>query len=224
MNLGIVTSYIVAGVIILGIVAMNLNVQNSSAELTLTQMQRQYVTNIADMLNDDLPNMGYDVNDVTRDSDGNIKIIECARDNRISFYRNLCETDVDCNNDDRPQELIEWRFLIDEDPISDSNPNHRTLRRTVTTNPASEEPEVDENDINVGVTEFNIQYYDTVGSNNPITTGLGCGSGVDDIKQLKVTLEVQSAERIHRRAQGDGRFISSVWEKRFTPSNLQIKD
>ena len=222
MNLGIVTSYIVAGVIILGIVAMNLNVQNSSAELTLTQMQRQYVANITDMLNDDLSNMGYDVNDVTRDSEGNIKIIECAQQNRISFYRNLCETDADCNNEDRPPELVEWRFLT-EGEISDSNPNHRTLRRTVTTDPASEEPEVDENNINVGVTQFEIQYFQTVGSNTNVT-GLGCGSGVDNIKQLKVTLEVQSAERIHYRAQGDGRFINSVWEKRFTPQNLQIKD
>ena len=223
MNLGIVTSYIVAGVIILGIVAMNLSVQNSSAELTLTQMQRQYVANISDMLNDDLSNMGYDVNDVTRDPEGNIKILECAQENRISFYRNLCETDEECNNEDRPRELVEWRLLTD-DPISESNPNHRTLRRTVTTEAPEEEDDiVDENNINVGVTQFDIQYYQTVGSNNNVT-GLGCGSGVDNVKQLKVTLEVQSAERIHHRAQGDGRFINSVWEKRFTPQNLQIED
>jgi len=110
MNLGIVTSYIVAGVIILGIVAMNLSVQNSSAELTLTQMQRQYVANITDMLNDDLSNMGYDVNDVTRDPEGNIKILECAQENRISFYRNLCETDEECNNEDRPLNLLNGDF------------------------------------------------------------------------------------------------------------------
>ena len=223
MNLGIVTSYIVAGVIILGIVAMNINVQNSSAELTLTQMQRQYVANITDMLNDDLSNMGYDVNDVTRDSEGNIKILDCAQANRIRFYRNLCETDVECNNPDRPRELVEWRFLDEE--ISDSNPNHRTLRRTVTTeSPEEEDDIVDENNINVGVTQFNIQYYDTVGSNNHLTSGLSCGSGLPDIKQLKVTLEVQSAEPIYQRAQGSGRFINSVWEKRFTPQNLQIED
>lgn len=222
MNLGIVTSYIVAGVILLGIVAMNVNVQNSSAELTLTQMQRQYVINITDMLNDDLPNMGYDVNDVTRDSEENIKILECAKVNEISFYRNLCETDVECNNSDRPRELVEWRLLNEE--ISNSNPNHRTLRRTVTTNPGSEDPVVDINNINVGVTEFNIQYYNKVGSTEPLTTGVGCGTNLGTIKQLKVTLEVQSAERIYQRAQGSGRFINSIWEKRFTPPNLQIKD
>ena len=224
MNLGIVTSFIVAGVILLGIVAMNLNVQSSSAELTFTQMQRQYITNIADMLNDDLPNMGYDVKDVTRDSEGNIKILDCAQPNRIRFYRNLCETDIECDNEDRPRELVEWRLLTDE-PISDSNPNHRTLRRTVTTETPEEDDDiVDENNINVGVTQFDIKYYDAVGSNDHLTSELSCGSGLPDIKQLKVTLEVQSAERIHRRAQGEGRFISSVWEKRFTPPNLQIKD
>ena len=222
MNLGIVTSYIVAGVILIGIVMMNLSVQGSSAELTITQMQRQYVANITDMLNDDLSNMGSDVNDITRDSDGEPHIIECATDNRISFYRNLCQTNEECADENRQPELIEWRLLT-EDEISDSNPNHRTLRRTVTTFHSEEDPVVDENDINVGVTQFNIEYYRQgyIGSDNN-TTGIGCGSGVENIRQLKVMLEVQSAERVRSRPGAEGRFIRSVWDKRFTPPNLQI--
>lgn len=227
MNLGIVTSYIIAGVIILGIVMMNFRVQNSGAELTLSQMNRQYVTDIADMLNDDLSNMGYDVNDVTRDPDNpeEVRILMCAQSDRIRFYRNLCQTDDECSNEDRLPERIEWRLLT-EDEISTSNPDHRTLRRTVSElddndNVVPESVEV--TDINIGVTQFNLQYYKTVGSNSE-DTGLGCGTNVPDVRQIKVTLEVQSAERIIQRASDDGRYIRSVWEKRFTPTNLQLQN
>jgi hypothetical protein len=227
MNLGIVTSYIIAGVIILGIVSMNLRVQNSGAELTISQMNRQYVTDIADMLNDDLSNMGYNVNDVTRDMNGDVRVLECAQHNRIRFYRNLCETDLDCSNEDRIPERIEWRLLNEnenEDEISQTNPSHRTLRRTVVT--LDDEGSVvseEHTDIKVGVTQFDIRYYDVVGSNTNIT-GLGCGSTVPNVRQFKVTLEVQSAEKIFHRAAGEGRFVRSVWEKRFTPTNLQLQN
>ena len=223
MNLGIVTSYIIAGVIILGIVSMNLRVQNSGAELTISQMNRQYVSDITDMLNDDLSNMGYNVNDVTRDQNGDRRVLVCAHQNRIRFYRNLCETDVECSNEDRLPEKIEWHFLL-EDEISATNPDHRTLRRTVTTfDPDGTEAGIEETDINVGVTQFNIQYYETVGSTNNVT-GLGCGANVPTVKQFRVVLEVQSAEKIFHRAAGEGRYVRSVWDKRFTPTNLQLQD
>jgi len=223
MNLGIVTSFIIAGVIIIGIVSMNLRVQNSGAELTISQMNRQYVSDIADMLNDDLSNMGYNVNDITRNQDGDVRVLDCAQSNRIRFHRNLCNSDIDCSNEDRIPERIEWRLITDTE-ISQRNPDHRTLRRTVVT--FDEDGSIagtDESDINIGVTQFNIQYYDTVGSNYNIT-GLGCGSNVPQVRQFKVTLEVQSAEKIFHRAAGEGRYVRSVWEKRFTPTNLQLQN
>lgn len=222
MNLGIVTSYIVAGVILLGIVMMNIRVQNSGAELTISQMNRQYVTDISDMLNDDLSNMGYDVNRITRDPETDVvRIMDCAQSNRIRFYRNLCETEAECNDSNRIPERIEWRFLLN-DEISATNPAHRTLLRTVTEfDPATGDPlTVNTQEINVGVTQFNIEYYETVGSNSSIS--VGCGSNVTNVRQFKVTLEVQSAEKIYSRSLAEGRYVRSVWEKRFTPANLQI--
>lgn len=223
MNLGIVTSYIIAGVIILGIVMMNFRVQNSGAELTLSQVNRQYVTDIADMLNDDLSNMGYDVNDVTRNPEtGTVRVLDCAKSDEIRFYRNLCETDMECADGTRIPEQITWKLLPGE--ISTSNPNQRTLRRTVTVLDATNKVVSEEStDISIGVANFNIEYFETVGSNTNVT-GLGCGSNVPNVKQLKVTLEVQSRERIIQRASDDGRFIRSVWEKRFTPTNLQLQN
>lgn len=223
MNLGIVTSYIIAGVIILGIVMMNFRVQNSGAELTLSQMNRQYVADVADILNDDFSNMGYDVNDVTRNPETDeVRVMDCAKSNEIRFYRNLCETDADCADETRIPEQITWELLTDE--VSTTNPDQRTLRRTVTVlDETNTVISSDSTDINIGVTKFNIQYFETVGTNTNIT-GLGCGSNVPSVRQLKVTLEVQSAEKIIQRASDDGRYIRSVWEKRFTPTNLQLQD
>lgn len=222
MNLGIVTSYLVAAVILLGIVTMNIRVQNSGAELTISQMNRQYVTDITDILNDDLSNMGYDVNRITRiPGTDEVRIMDCAQSNRIRFYRNLCATEVECNDPDRIPERIEWR-LIPDDEISDSNPAHRTLLRTVTEfDPATGDPlpEISQ-EINIGVTEFNIEYFETAGSNTNIS--VGCGSNVTNVRQFKVTLEVQSAEKIYSRSLAEGRYVRSIWEKRFTPTNLQI--
>lgn len=222
MNLGIVTSYIVAGVIILSIVMVNLRVQNSGVELTISQVNRQYVSDITSTLNDDLANMGYDVLDVTRDPEtGDARVLDCAQSSRIRFFRNLCQTDSECSDEDRIPERIEWRLLDDE--ISESNPDHRTLQRTVTTfNSDGTVADIEETEINSGVTQFNIHYYETVGSNNNIT-GLGCGSNLPSVKQIKVSLEVQSADKIYSRATGEGRFIRSVWEKKFTPTNLQLQ-
>ncbi|REL38868.1 hypothetical protein DYD21_02640 [Rhodohalobacter sp. SW132] len=185
-------------------------------------MNRQYVTDISDMLNDDLSNMGYDVNRITRDPETDVvRIMDCAQSHRIRFYRNLCETEAECNDPNRIPERIEWRFLLDNE-ISATNPAHRTLLRTVTEfDPSTGDPlAVNTQEINVGVTQFNIEYYETVGSNSNISPG--CGSNVTNVRQFKVTLEVQSAEKIYSRSLAEGRYVRSVWEKRFTPANLQI--
>jgi len=105
MNLGLITSYIIAALLLLSILAMNLNVQNSSAELTITQMTKNRLINITTMLNDDLPNMGYDVDKSSQESMGSILLD--ADDNRIEFYRNI---QSDLTKD--PDRVI-WELLDD---------------------------------------------------------------------------------------------------------------
>jgi len=208
MNLGIVISYIIAGMILLSIAMMNIRVQNSSAELTITQIVREHVTNITEVLNDDLSNMGYDVDQSTLKSKG--AILTYANDNSISFYRNLQ------NNSAVEPDLITWS-LVDDSP-STGNPNIKTLVRTVL---SGETGLMDENEIKVGVTNFELRYYDTVG--NSLGNNMSppaAGSGLSNIRQIHVILEVQSREPVFKRATGNGRFVRSVWEKRFTPTNL----
>ena len=187
--------------------------QNSSAELTMTQIVRDNLNNITDMINDDLPNAGYDVIRSTRDNDSvDNKILFEARNNKISFYRNLS------NDPTKTPDLITWE-LIDDNP-GHGNPNHKILTRTVLYE-ATGTPEVTE--IRSGVTRFALRYYDEVGKDledNISAPGL-LKSQLDRVKQIHLILEVQSREQIFNRSVGDGRFVTTVWEKRFTPVNLQ---
>ncbi len=215
MNLGIVTSFIIAGMIMLGLVMVNINVQNSSAELTITQITRNHVSSITEMINDDFSNMGYDVDQTTMDNaDVGNAILTLARADEISFYRNIAD-DPTINPD-----LITWK-LMGDDLTSSKNPDDHTLIR-ITEDFATGTP--DTTKIQVGVTNFELLYYNTVGTakENNVTPPGQLKNSLDEILQVHVILEVQSTEPIYNRASGDGRYVRSVWEKRFTPINLQL--
>jgi|GEM_PF-398370 len=232
MNVAMVTSYIIAGMILISILMMNLRMSTSGAELTLTQITREYVRNVTDMLNEDIPNIGYDIDKITRDpfySDDEMdkKVIIEVDEHRFRFYRNLCGTrtqnlvfegyNVNC---DRP-EIITWEYL-EEQPESSQNPNHGTLVRTVEFLDGDGVVEdIRTNEIELGVTKFNLSYNDTLGGSVNMTMPI-LGNALYDIKQIYVELEMQSNERISGATSSEGRYIRSVWEKRFTPRNLEF--
>lgn len=212
MNLGMVTSYIIAGMLLLGIMAMNINVQTSTTELTVSQMLRTHMSTINEMLNDDIPNMGYDYEGTTKSNDdvGN-KILEFGNEKRISFYRNLT------GDPTRIPERIEWEF------IDSTGVNFGTLiRRVYDPNDGT----TDENEINIGVHKFEIRYYDSVGENlaNNMSAPGSSISQLNNVKQIHIIMELQSKEKIYKRGSDDGRYVRSVWEKRFTPSNLHVEN
>lgn len=212
MNIGMVTSYVIAGMLLLGIAMMNIRVQNSSAELTISQMVREYVVNITDMLNDDIPNMGYHVDRTTADvsSTGNRILVE-ADSSKISFYRNLTDDPT------RTPDFITWE--LKQDTVFTGNPDIKTLVRSVQFQSTGAP---DENEIQLGVTNFEIRYYNSVGAplGSNMATPLSAAQ-MADVEQIYIVLEVQSREPVFERATGDGRFVRTVWEKRFTPMNLQ---
>lgn len=203
MNAGIVTSYIIAGIILISMLMMNIRVQNSSAEITLTQITREKVATITDMIYDDFPNMGFDLTNTTPE------IITTADSSVIKFYRNIDRAGS--------AELVTWQ-LLDAPVAETSNPNDRILVRKVLQNGVETQTE-----IKLGVTRFRLWYFDEHGLstlpedgeflNTPVGASLR-----DSIKQVYIALELQSPEPIMEG--GQPRYIRSVWEKRYSPSNL----
>lgn len=210
MNLALVTSYIIAAMLMLSIIMMNLRMSSSSAELVLTQITRQHASTVADLLNDDIPNMGYNVNDVSD------QILTIADSRKIQFYRNVYN---DPNSD---PELITWE-LTDEEVTNTKNPDHRTLVRTELDEATGEEQVTE---IRIGVTKFQLYYFSEHGVDkddpNEIMMTPVPASDLSSIKQIYLEFEMQSAEPVYSRANADGRYIRSVYEKRFSPRNLDL--
>ncbi len=205
MNLGIVTSYIIGGLLLLAIITMNMSVSNSSIELTLTQNTREKASSVAEVISHDIQKIGYNRNNKTD------PILVAADSNKIQFRSNID------NSYDNSVELITWEFT-NTGVASTQNPNDYILMRTVKDLGTGSE---EQTPIRLGVTNFNIKYYDTHGKDisNNMTPPLS-SSELESVRQLYIELELQSAEQVYQNS-NNGRYIRSVWEKRFSPPNLE---
>jgi hypothetical protein len=214
MNLGLITSYIIAGMLMLAIITMNINLSTSSSDLTLTQIQKQHVQTVTDMMTYDIPKIGFAQNGkVTTynnpDTGTSYNMITTADDNRIRFY-----SDIDNNGQ---IDEITWWFDTSDAVTTTNNPNDFKLVRTQR-NMATNVTESTE--ITLGVTKFVINYYDEYGDSkaNKLSTPVADPS---TIKQIDIELVIESKEKIRYSVNADGRYVASAWEKRFTPRNLQ---
>lgn len=206
MNLGIITSYIIGGIILLSILMMNLSVSNSSIEITMRQANQQKLSSITDMISSDLQKMGYNLEEKTE------TILVEADHDRLKFQSN-----IDNSGD---IETVSWEFT-DEEVTSTDNPDDLVLRRIVrdkdTNNITEETP------IRLGVTDFNISYYTSYGADrsDSLSTPLST-SEMEDVRQLYIKINLESAEKISGSSNNEGEYMRSVWEKRFSPPNLEI--
>lgn len=204
MDLGVVTSYVIAGMIFLAITMMTLSLSQSTTELTLNQVARQNVQSVADMLNYDIPKIGYDK--IERIGNGSI---DTATTTRITFKSNI-------DNIGTSIETITWEFT--SKPVSSTeNPNDYVLKRTQNWGQADQ----DITEITLGITNFTIRYYSEYGQTeaNAMATPV-TGTDLDNIRQIEIEFESESPAPIGNRS-GASRYLRSAWEKRYSPGNLE---
>lgn len=217
MNLGLVTSFIIGGMLMLSIIVMNINLSTSSADLTMTQINKQHVQTITDMLTYDIPKIGFapngKVSKYNNPSTGSpYQLIEVADTNKIVF-----NSDIDNNGE---IDKISWELTTEK--VYDSQPaKNQNVYKLVRKQNAPSYSEI-VTEITSGVTKFYINYYDKYGDEktDKMTTPV-TGSSLEDIKQIDFTLVIQSEEKIKYSVGSDGRYVTSAWEKRYTPRNLQ---
>lgn len=201
MDLGVVASYIIAGMLLMAILMMNMSVSSSSTELTMTQITREKAATLTDMLEHDILKMGYNKTSKTS------PIIELAENQKIRFRSNIDDSN------DKSVETITWDLTSDSVSTT-QNPNDLVLKRTVSGGITSETP------ITLGVIEFEIKYFDEYGkdvSDNMVTPI----SNPEDIKQLYIKLVLESPQKVYQGTNENGRYVKTVWEKRFSPPNLE---
>lgn len=197
MNINLVTSFIIAGILLLILGYMNIGVGNNANEVVLSQAKQSQKLDIQEIISYDFPKIGYDF---TNSADS---LISKAKDDRIEFYSNLD------NSADGSVEKIIWRFTGLNVTETD-NPNDKILVRSV---------DGVDTEIKVGVTLFKLEYFDQIGSLTPMATPIPSAS-LSTIRQVQVTLRLESAEEITNSQSGNREYISTLWVKRFTPRNL----
>ena len=192
MNLGLVTSFIIAALLMLSIVSMNLRMSQSTQDISLHTMSQNHVSAISDLIQYYFPKIGYNASGPISDP------ISFADEDEIQFQANLD------NDAGESVETVTWR-LEDDVLAGSNNTDHRSLVRIVGG---------DTQEINVGVTRFEIRYY-SFGDPNPLTTPV---ANTANINRIEVILEVQPREGTGRNNQ----FTTSSWHRVFTPPNLNI--
>ncbi len=206
MNLGLTTSFLIGGILLVAILSMNMSLSNSSTELTLTQISREKAAGVQEIISHDIQKIGYNRNDKTS------PIWSIADSNKIQFYSNID------NSYDNSVELVTWEFT-NTSLNNTQNPNDYVLKRTIKNLDTGAE---EITPIRLGVTNFNVKYINEYGKDvsshmsAPVT-----GSDMQNIRQLYIKLELQSAEKVFQGSGGNGRYIRSIWEKRFSPGNLE---
>lgn len=202
MNLGLTTSFVVGGILLLSILSMNMNLSQSSTELTMRQITQQRVNTIAEILQKDIPNIAYKKNGTVSSP------IKDAQAELIEF-----ESDID---NDGTVETITWEFT-DTAVSSSQNPNDKILVRTV---------DGSTTEIKSGVTEFNLTYRDQNRQKidiNLLSSLLGGAQAErDKIRYITVDFTLGSPEKVGGAGNSDPHFIYTRWEKQFTPMNLRF--
>ncbi|MEO9887860.1 MAG: hypothetical protein ABJR05_05575 [Balneola sp.] len=195
MNLGLATTYVVGGLMMLSIIGYNISTYNSSVETTSSVITQTKLDNLVSILQTDLSRIGYNVDTGTTDA------FTVAEDSSISFRGDI----YDDSSDDF--DLVEWEFDRDPDTTT-TNPNDFILKRTWNSTPSIPGNEVE---YTYSVSYFRLNYYDIDGAST---------TNRDDIIQVEVELMVESNEPYYTSKNGDESYYRVVWKRKIVANNL----
>lgn len=138
MNVGIVTSFVIAALLLISVMAWNARVSQNSGVVTLSQVTKQYAEGIGKTVSFDIRNLGQGM--------GSNPIVT-ADSNRLVFRMAVPGVGT---------QTVTW-FMDHSTGLTDTqNPFDRVLSRTINgTN----------TEIRFGVTRFNLSYFDELGNN-----------------------------------------------------------
>lgn len=136
MNLGLATSFIIGGMLLLSLLVLNNRISMNSAQTTLTEMTRQATTTISEMVNHDLRRLGMGTG---------ANRFSHASERRLVFFG---------AQDDNLPAQVEWMFDESLIPANSQNPRERVLFRIV---------DNDTTRIELGVIDFRFRYFNSAG-------------------------------------------------------------
>jgi lipopolysaccharide export LptBFGC system permease protein LptF len=166
--LDIIGSTIIAGMVVMILMAVNINTTTSSAAILFTTIEQQKITQVSEIIQYDFYKVGYLVPG---------EKIAIADSNEIKFY-------ADIDNDTKI-DSVHYYVGYTTDLSYTSNPNDKPLyrQRNYQDSLLAEIPVVD----------FNLSYYDSIG-NSLDYSSLTNSAGRDRIKSIKIKITVESDE------------------------------
>lgn len=194
MNLSIITSFAVGGLLLLSILQMNFTVSSNSAQTAMHIVSKNRMQAVSETVKADFQRMGFgvagpNVSDVITSINGS---------SGITFQSDL--------DDNGTTETISWQFT--NTPYSASvNPNDTTLVRTVTSASGTET-------YNYPAVSFDLTYYD---NNNTETTT------VNNIDHVKIEIVCESPDPISTTS-GNSEYARSFWQRTIVPPSVHIRN
>lgn len=192
MNVGLLTSFLVAGLMTLSIYSFNRSVNENTREAISGSNNLERLSEVAELLSNDFNKIGFraPVNPINTFSAEELRFVG-------DVY----------NNDNFDTTSVRWFWDLNDPVTATSNPNDFYLKRT---GPVSESTL---GEIKIPVTYFHIKYYAGDGS---ITTERR------NIRKLEVELVFESGEPYRYKADDTPVFYRTVWKRIFLPSNINL--
>jgi hypothetical protein len=193
MNLGLTTSFIVAGILLLSILSMNMNLSQSSTQLTMRQITETKSNTINEILGKDIPNIGY------KEIGALPYPIKDAQEGKIKF-----EGDID---NDGSEETVIWEY----------NGSDNTLTRDVVGGTETTFKNVSNFEI-----EYLDSNRNTISPSLISTLLGGTKAERDKIRFIDISYTLQSQEKVGGLGSSNPEYIEVTWQKQFTPLNLRF--
>ena len=166
--LDIVGSFIIAGMVVMILLAVNINNTASSSVILFTTLEQRKVTDVSELVEYDFYKLGYRIPG---------EKISVADSNEIKFY-----TDI---NDNDLADSIHYYLGETTDLSYTSNPDDKPLHRNRNNQ--------DSLSTEIPVVDFHLSYFDSIG-NSLDYASLTSSAGRELIKSIKIKITVESDE------------------------------
>jgi len=199
MNLGLLTTYLVGGLMMLSIIGYNISTYNSTVETTSSVITQNKLDDIVSTLQYDFTRIAYNLDTNLND------VYISVTDSSISFRGDIYDDGID------DFDVLEWRLTSQEDTTS-SNPNDYILKRTWNQTPSIPANAIE---FDYSAIYFRLNYFKRDGT-APVDD--------EDIRQIEVEIFVESNEPYLTKKSGEESYYKTVWKRKMTANNLIYKE
>lgn len=192
MNPGIVTSFVIGGLMLLSVLAYNMNLSQSTQETTLSTINQYSLDNLVEIISADFHRIGFKDDDPNSTFEDPVQ--SSSNEEKLEF------------NIDQTGGSIIWYADPTDYFTKSSNEDDYYLYRIEDGDTTSWFP----------VTNFEITYY----VYNDLTGSWEVTSTPSEATRFEVEVIMESQEPIRSKKSGGDTYHRTAWKKTFTPNNL----